>query len=72
MILGKLHKKLQILAVTQESPEENLDEAKNVAIRLTQLPCSDNLCYRMTEDQGANQFARVVNAVQLRKPYRDN
>ena len=74
MILGKnCTRNCRFCNVTQESPEEvNLDEAKNVAMAVKKLKLRHAVITSVTrddlEDQGANQFARVVNAVRLENP----
>ena len=74
MILGKnCTRNCRFCNVTQESPEEvNLDEAKNVAMAVKKLKLRHAVITSVTRDdladQGANQFAKVVNAVRLENP----
>ena len=74
MILGKnCTRNCRFCNVTQESPEEvNLDEAKNVAMAVKKLKLRHAVITSVTRDdladQGANQFARVVNAIRLENP----
>ncbi len=74
MILGKnCTRNCRFCNVTQEDPEKvNPDEPKNIAMAVKKLKLRHAVITSVTrddlEDQGATQFADVVNAVRLENP----